>query len=120
MNKYQKYIDTLNLTKETAYGKCHETCLEMQKTFPELKLIRGHYFDPIWLDRKHWWLETKDGEIIDPTAIQFPSKGQCLYTPWDESQPEPTGKCPNCGEYTFNNEYVHEECRTAFMASLYA
>ena len=67
----------------------------------------------------HWWLQTKEGEIIDPTAIQFPTKGHGVYDPWDETQKAPTGMCPNCGEYCYDGIHVHEECHEAFTASLY-
>jgi hypothetical protein len=118
--KYQEYMKGLNLTSETAFGQCKKICEEMNKVFPELKLIRGHYFCPIWEERGHWWLVNHNNDIIDPTAIQFPSKGEGLYIPWDESQAEPTGKCPNCGELIFDGRYVHKECEIAFISSLYS
>ena len=90
----------------------------MIKQFPELKLIRGHYFCMVWGERMHWWLQTLADDIIDPTVIQFPTKGNGVYEPWDETQKQPTGKCPNCGEYCYDGVHVHEECREAFSASL--
>lgn len=115
---YQEYMDNLNLTVKTAYGQCEYVCLNMIKIFPELKLVRGHYWDDELGKRQHWWLEDKSKAIIDPTVIQFPSNGFGEYEPWIEGTPEPTGKCPNCGEYCWNNENVHEECFDAYVASI--
>lgn len=112
---YQKYIANLKLTYSTAFGYCKPVCQEMNKVFPELKLVRGHYYDASWGERMHWWLVDPDGNIIDPTAIQFPSKGKGVYIPWDESQPEPTGKCRQCGEYTYNGQNIHDACFSAYL-----
>lgn len=93
------------------YGKCAEITLQKQKQHPELKRIRGHYDCPIWGKRKHWWLIDIDGKIIDPTKAQFPSKGIGKYIPWIEGSPEPTGKCLECGDYTFNSQhFCSSEC----------
>ncbi|KKL54797.1 hypothetical protein LCGC14_2261840, partial [marine sediment metagenome] len=85
---YQEYIVELNMNYGKTYGKCKEVCEEMNKRFPELKLIRGHYYCHGWGERMHHWLVSPDGNIIDPTKIQFPSKGFGVYEPWDESQDE--------------------------------
>ena len=116
--KYQNYINDLNITYEKAYGNCKKVCEKMNKQFPELILTRGHYYCAVWGERMHWWLQTTEGEIIDPTATQFPTKGHGVYDQWDETQKEPTGKCPNCGEYCYEGEQVHRECHNAFLASL--
>lgn len=100
-SKYQAWIDA-HVTE--TYGKCREVSKQMADAFPELTRVRGHYYCPIWGERTHWWLVTQDGDIVDPTAEQFPSKGLGHYEPWDESQPEPTGRCPNCGGYVFNGD----------------
>jgi len=57
----------LKLTEQAAYGKCKEICQEMIGEFPELKLVRGHYYCMVWGRRMHWWLESPKGKIIDPT-----------------------------------------------------
>ena len=105
--KYSKYIADLKMTYSKAYGNCKPICKQMKEHFPELKRIRGHYYCIVWGERMHWWLQPENGDIIDPTAIQFPTKGHGVYEPWDETQDEPIGKCPNCGEYIFNGCYVH-------------
>lgn len=114
--EYKKYIKQQVAANTT--GRCKEYCIQMLQEFPELHLVRGHHDDPIWGLREHWWLMTKTGEIIDPTANQFPGKGIGEYHVWDEGAPEPTGMCPHCGEYTWENEYIHEHCREAFLKSL--
>ena len=114
---YQEYIDELELTPEMAYGQCEFVCRKMIAAFPELELVRGHYWDLEWGKRQHWWLQTQEGEIVDPTEIQFPM-GMKEHEPWDESLPEPTGMCPNCGEYCYNHEDVHDKCFDAYVAAL--
>jgi len=115
-----QYIDSLKLTEQTAYGNCKTICKKVKEKFPELKLIRGYYRCFVWGKRMHWWLETQEGKIIDPTAIQFPSRGTGIYMPHNDSQPEPTGKCPHCGDYIYDGGYTHKECHDAFVASLSA
>lgn len=116
--RYSAWI-TSHVTPETAYGGCAEITLAMQSAFPELHRVRGHYDDAIWGLRDHWWLETQDGEIVDPTAMQFPTKGSGEYIEWDDSRPEPTGKCPNCGGECYEHKSVcSEECWTDYRAYL--
>lgn len=120
MDKYEEYItNTLQMNYSKAYGHCKEVCEKMKELFPELTLVRGHYYDAHWGEREHWWFTSPNGNIVDPTKEQFPTKGKGVYIPWDESQPEPTGMCPNCGEYCYNGEDVHDHCRASFLASLY-
>ncbi len=97
-------------------GKCKEFCEKMLTEFPELKLVRGHVYlpkdDETW---PHWWLLSED-DIVDPTLSQFPNL--MLYEPHDESGPEPTGRCLNCGEYCYNGrDCCSEDCYSEFRAS---
>ena len=113
--RYAKWI--AENVKGSALGRCKEVSLEMQKAFPELLLVRGHYYDPVWGERMHWWLKTEDGEIIDPTKSQFPSKGEAPYIEWIEGSKEPVGKCMNCGEYCYDDPNVcSTECSELLMA----
>ncbi len=99
------------------YGQCREVTERMAARFPELVRARGHYYCPVWGERCHWWLTTQDGEIVDPTAAQFPSRGQGVYTPWEEGAPEPTGICPQCGEYTYGpGTCCSDACSRAYAA----
>jgi hypothetical protein len=84
-----------------AYGTCKEVTQSMVEAFPELRRVRGHYYCGIWGERQHWWCVSPAGEIVDPTAAQFPSKGLGEYVEWVEGTEEPTGMCPNCGELCY-------------------
>ena len=75
----------------------------MQKEFPELRRVRGHYYDGV-TRRPHWWLVGPDGDIIDPTAKQFYTNGRGIYEERDEDEPEPTGRCINCGDYVYDGK----------------
>jgi predicted nucleic acid-binding Zn ribbon protein len=99
-----KYLDWIKQNVTDKYGKCKEVTEKMAEAFPELQRVRGHYHCPIWGKRDHWWLTTEDGEIVDPTAGQFPSGGLGEYAPWEEGSPEPTGMCPNCGGDVYDNK----------------
>ena len=113
----QQYLTWIaeNVTK--TYGKCAEVTAQMQSTFSELRRVRGHYYCLIWGEREHWWLVDPDGRIVDPTAQQFPSSGTGSYVEWDESQPEPTGRCPNCGGLCYDGDQVcSENCHVEYMA----
>lgn len=115
MTKYEQWIKD-NVTN--SYGKCHEYCLEMQKVFPELQLVRGHYYCLIWGKREHWWLKIND-TVVDPTKDQFPTKGTGNYIELDSNEPEPTGRCPNCGEYCYDNKYLCSDyCEKSYLVYL--
>lgn len=118
-------------------GKCKEAVEEMHSAFPELKIVRGHVTDYTQSGEPqgHWWLvyeapvehderifKAPDGAeeflferiIVDPTQSQY---GAPMYYEWDESQQEPTGKCPNCGDYCFNGDYCcTKECHDSYVA----
>jgi len=114
---YQEWID--KNVSNNGYGKCAELTLSMEKEFPELKRVRGHYYCLIWGERTHWWLTTQDDDIVDPTKEQFPSKGTGQYVEWVEGDKEPTGKCPNCSGHCFNHETVcSEKCHIEYRAYL--
>lgn len=103
------------------YSKCAELTLEMLTVFPELTRVRGHYYCIVWGERAHWWLIDPKGVIVDPTKAQFPSKGTGVYVPWVEGDPEPTGRCPNCGEHTFDGDALcSETCEVSYLAYLNA
>ena len=113
-NIYRMWIEQ-NVTHPI--GKCHTIAKLMQSKFTELRMARGHYYCPIWGQREHWWLIDPQNKIVDPTAQQFPSKGTGAYVQW--KGPEPTGKCPNCGQYVYNGDQIcSKKCELAFIASL--
>lgn len=101
-DKYQQWIDE-NVSGD-GRGQCKEVTESMQKVFPELRRVRGHYYCMVWGEREHWWLVKPTGEIVDPTVQQFPSKGVGVYVEWDEEQEEPIGRCMHCGEYCYESK----------------
>lgn len=83
---------------------CFFASEEMLETFLELLLCRGTVN---W--HPHWWCQTREGEVLDPTLPQFEDLGDIIvYRRIDESKADllPTGKCPNCGEFCFNHRSV--------------
>lgn len=68
MTDYEKYR-----------GKCLEYAEALVMDYPDLILVRGHYYDSMWGEQEHWWTETSSGIVVDPTALQFPSKGRGDY-----------------------------------------
>lgn len=119
-SKIAKYNDWIKENvDQDCLGKCKEMAEIMLETFLELRMVRGHYYCPIWGERGHWWLIDENDDIVDPTRSQFPSKGLGLYVEWDESEEEPTGKCPNCGGYCYDGrDCCSDNCYTEFVASL--
>ncbi len=112
---YNEFID--NVTEP--YGRCAEVTQQMVEEFPELMRVRGHYYDLVWGEREHWWCVDPFGEIVDPTKDQFPTKGTGEYVLWVEGTPEPTGMCPNCGEYCYDGRSLcSDNCEIAYLAYL--
>ena len=114
--KYQNWIDQNVMV---ARNNCEFFSKEITKTFPELTLVRGHYYDPLGYVTEHWWTKDKKGKIVDPTAEQFAGpKIIEMYEEWDESQPEPVGICANCGKHVFfpNNTVCSEKCHKEYLA----
>ena len=113
----RKYQDWINNINNNVTGLCADITQDMITKFPELKRIRGHYYCVIWGQREHWWCVDSDNSIVDPTASQFPGKGSGEYVEWDESQPEPTGKCRECGEYCYDdNNFCNTAHEVSYMA----
>lgn len=70
------------------YAKYRGTCLGLSLAAciadSTLRLVRGHYFCPLWgSNEAHWWTERPDGSIHDPSKLQFPSRGGGLYEEFD-------------------------------------
>lgn len=75
-------------------GKCYEMCMNLILDDPTLTMVRGHYYCPIWnTDEQHWWCVKPNGEIVDPTKLQFRSKGNGIYTPFNGMV-----SCEYCGK----------------------
>lgn len=111
MSKYQEWIKKNYPDEHSAYGKCEEATIKMQKEFPELQRVRGFYHCPMWGQRTHWWLKNSDGRIIDPTGHQHPSFFLGIGDYQELSDNElPIGKCVNCGAYTFKTSFSDYIC----------
>jgi hypothetical protein len=97
--KYYDWIANWVSNQKSIWGLCKQGATEMQKQFPELIVVPG-WVSTIAGDRDHWWCETVDSEILDPTASQFKEMqigifGYRKFQPGDEVR---VGKCMNCGE----------------------
>lgn len=100
-----QYMEWIRNYSGETWRKCSEVTLEMNEEFPELIRTRGHVeIAESPNPQQHWWLETTDGKVVDPTAGQW-SMILC-YHPWEEGAEEPTGKCPNCGEYSYRGRLL--------------
>jgi len=79
---YNKWIreKTFGMMPVDLINKCKEFSIMMSRDFPELRLVGGYYVCPKLGKRIHWWCETPNGTIIDPTAAQFPSRGTGSYS----------------------------------------
>lgn len=88
---------------------CGSATEDMVATFPELRRVRGHYGY-----HTHWWCVTPDGEIVDPTAKQFPPGLEYK----EYTGPDPVGKCMWCGELVWNYDYGSSACSKDCLMSL--
>jgi hypothetical protein len=95
VNVYQQWIDEW-LQNNNPMGRCAGATKEMHEAFPELRLVCGHVYSISHGCSQHWWLETVDDEIIDPTASQFSMIGS--YKEYQEGDEVRVGKCMNCGD----------------------
>lgn len=105
MIEYARWIELHYPTPQSALKQCEPAVHAMILYFPELTIVKGqavveepHGFPSTKTD--HWWCITAKGEVIDPTAHQYPTR-IIRYEPLDESRVEPTGKCPNCGCFSY-------------------
>ena len=104
---YKECIQALLELGEDPLGRCAEWTAALVYNFPELKRVRGFVTLRSGMRRSHWWCEDAAGKIVDPTASQFDTKyfwhsGIAFYEHFNESDPEPTGKCPNCAELCYD------------------
>lgn len=84
--------------------RCREFSVALAREFPELKSVAGFYFAPGGASHgEHWWLVTEAGDIVDPTADQFPSQGTGRYEAYDPHRHLTCkGRCMNCGMGVFS------------------
>lgn len=102
-------------------GKCKEMSESLVAKDPTLILVRGHYDCPFWGLQPHWWVKDANGNIVDPTSKQFPSKGNGEYIEFN-------GKvhCSECdkefleedGRYESNYAFCSYTCHGRFIGLL--
>lgn len=124
-NSYEAWISMYRSRVPSTYGKCKEATAEMKAVFKELDIVRGHVWCA-WGQRSHFWCVDPKGNIVDPTADQFPG-GVGEYMPWKPGDAVRVGKCMNCGDEiwrpvrTLDEEPQHasvcsEECEQKLRA----
>lgn len=74
-------------------GKCKELAEAAVLREPTLRIVRGHYYCHAYGKQPHWWCETPDGTVVDPSVRQFPSNGHGVYEPFDG-----VVECAECGK----------------------
>ena len=102
----------------TYRGKCKQLSEELVQNDSSLVLVRGYYHYPFWGKQAHWWTRAPDGTVIDPTVLQFPSKGMGDYEEFDG-----TVECSNCGkqiaeedgDYESNYVFCSYTCHGQFV-----
>lgn len=98
-------------------GKCKKICESIAAVDPGWRLVRGHYVCPFWGSRAHWWLESTDGVIYDPTVFQFPS------SIGDYEEFDGVVECAECGKrmkeedasFDSNYAFCSGECNMRFV-----
>lgn len=117
--RYQKWI--AENVQGDGYGQCHKVAQRMAESFPELTYVRGEYYCPFWGPRMHGWCIDIEGRIVDPTALQFPSKGEGHYEQVEDKD-LPVGRCMECGELFYDNSpcmpFCSKECAEAYTRAL--
>lgn len=113
--RYAAYLDDVRRRLHDPTGRCREESLAMADAFPELRLVRGHVRCANGRRYPHWWCVDPDDVVLDPTAAQFALVGILDYEPHPDGAPEPTGKCPNCGEYCYGGRFCcSDACERAY------
>lgn len=95
-------------------GRCKPLAEELMfKSGGRLRLVRGHYYCPVFGEQAHWWCVDKTtGAIEDPTALQFPSSGSGEYVEFNGIY-----NCEQCGRPVPEKDMVpagtHPMCSNA-------
>lgn len=93
---YDAWIAEYRSKHGDGYGKCEDAVDDMVAAFPELRKVAGHVYCPApWGKRGHFWCETEEGQVVDPTAAQFP--GIFRYEEWQPGSEVYAGHCMDCG-----------------------
>lgn len=136
-SKYAAWIEAHDYGR----GDCALASEEMCRSFPELRKVRGWFLinlpegglseANLQMIRRgeygleHWWCVTQEGDIVDPTLIQFDSISytrRLIGLSWlglfqqfsegitadqyvqfrEEVDSEPVGRCMCCGGYVWD------------------
>jgi hypothetical protein len=96
--KYQRWIND-HKREHGVDGLVNRCCIssqEMKDAFPELLIIKGHVENLEVGRQEHWWCETIDGTIVDPTVVQFVAPEKLEYFPFKPGDIIRVGKCAYC------------------------
>lgn len=93
-------------------GKCKELAEAACQADTKLRLVRGYYHCPFWGKQAHWWGESQDGTVTDPSSPQFPSKGMGDYEEYDGNV-----ECANCGTAMPEDDAWRIEGRYCYCSS---
>lgn len=89
-------------------GKCKEFSEQLCINNPQLRIVRGYYYCPILnTEEGHWWCVDKEGNIHDPTKLQFPSAGNGEYREFNG-----LCVCAECGR-----EFKEDDPKARFYSS---
>ncbi len=117
MNRYITWIRANYPTADATRAKCSEATQAMVAAFPELKRVAGAYHCPLWGSRAHWWCVDSKGNIVDPTAKQFPSGGLGEYEPLPDGYDH--FACMECGDRGLhprdNQPFCSRKCMESFI-----
>lgn len=121
--EYEKWIQEWR-SANVSLGMCSGATSQMNMAFPELRRVRGH----VLCEQgrcAHWWLETPDSEVVDPTADQFQAIFE--YDEYEEGQEVRVGKCMDCGDDIYattmnakRTSFCDDVCEQKYIAYLNA
>lgn len=109
----------------TGIGFCHSYSALIQNEFQHLRIARGVYGCLMGGSYPHWWTVDVDETVVDPTAAQFPCKGEGTYEELTQEEIEasfPCGKCANCGNDIYKADNApsdmlcSSECYSSYAA----
>lgn len=122
---YDEWIDAYVARTPIVRGSCGSATREMNEAFPELHRVTGFVTTMMGETSEHFWLETSDGDVVDPTASQF--RGGVLeyraFQPGDEVR---VSRCMQCGDDIYaclaslddvptRRSMCSDECEAAFI-----
>jgi hypothetical protein len=121
--KYADWIrDYVEVRKGNVRQMCESATAAMVKAFPELERVPGSIRFDDSEGIEHWWCETAEGEVVDPTASQF-SERSLSYVRWQPGMEVRVGRCMQCGWDIYDRpekldgpiqSICNKECEEAF------